>query len=339
MNMFQKRKKKTRHVGMILLAMMILVILYGLNTGSLKIAPFDVLKTFIGRGTEIQEMILFDYRLPRILITILAGCGLGIAGAILQGITRNPLSDPGILGIHAGAGVGLMVYVTYFTSLNALPALAIPVFTFVGGAIAAALILGFAYEKGKGLLPNRLLLVGIAITAGFNAITLYLSLQLDEKTYSFAASWLLGNVWGREWIHVYALLPWIVVLVPLIYTKSRALNSFSLGDLLATSIGTRVNSERIKLLSIAVALSSASVAMAGGIGFIGLVAPHVARRLVGPAHEYLLPISGLVGIVILVVSDTLARSIFEPSVIPTGVIVAAVGAPYFLFLLFKTKKY
>ncbi|NME06357.1 iron ABC transporter permease [Psychrobacillus sp. BL-248-WT-3] len=285
MNMFQKRKQKMRKVGFVLLIVVLITILYGLNTGSLKIAPFDVIKTLLGQGTDIREMILFDYRLPRICITVLAGFGLGVAGAIFQGITRNPLADPGVLGIHAGAGVGLMIYMTYFTSLNTLPALTIPLFTFAGGIIAATLIMLFAYEKGKGLLPNRLLLVGIAIAAGFNAVTLYLSLQL------------------------------------------------------AMSIGTRVNDERIKLLGLAVALSCASVAMTGGIGFIGLVAPHIARRLVGPAHEYLLPISGLVGVVILVLSDTIARSIFEPSAIPAGVIVSAIGAPYFLYLLFKAKKY
>lgn len=339
MNMFQKRKIKTRKVGFILVVTVLITILYGLNTGSLKIAPLDVVRTLFGQGTDIWEMILFDYRLPRISITVLAGLGLGIAGAIFQGITRNSLADPGVLGIHAGAGVGLMIYMTYFASLNTLPALAIPLFTFAGGVVAATMIMLFAYEKGKGLLPNRLLLVGIAIAAGFNAVTLYLSFQLDEKTYSFAASWLLGNIWGRDWIHVYALLPWILLLLPIVYMKSKTLNSFSLGDSLAMSIGTRVNYERIKLLGLAVALSCASVAMTGGIGFIGLVAPHIARRLVGPAHEHLLPISGLVGVVILVLSDTLARSMFEPSAIPAGVIVSAVGAPYFLYLLFKAKKY
>lgn len=338
MNIFYQRKKRTRQVMLVLSLITCLVILYGLNTGSLKIAPFNVLLTFLGLGTEIEEMVLFDYRLPRILITILAGAGLGVAGAIFQGITRNPLADPGILGIHAGAGAGLMIYMTYFTTLNTTPALAIPLFTFFGGVIAAGLIIFFTYEKRKGILPTRLLLVGIAVAAGFNALTLYLSLQLDEKTYSFAASWLLGNVWGRDWIHVYALLPWMLLLLPLALKKSKTLNSFALGDALSLSIGTAVQRERIRLLFLAVALSCASVAMTGGIGFIGLVAPHIARRLVGPAHEHLLPVSAFVGIVILVLSDTLARSIFEPSAIPAGVIVSAVGAPYFLYILFKAKK-
>ncbi len=337
MNIIMKRRKKCLQVGIVMVLLTLAIIAFGLNTGSLKIAPLDVIKTLFGFGTPMYEMVLFEYRMPRIIITILAGMGLGIAGAIFQAITRNVLADPGILGIHAGAGLGLIVYVTYFTSLNTAPALTIPLFTFIGGCLAAALILLLASDKRKGLLPARLLLVGIAIAAGFNAISLYLSLQLDEKTYSFTASWLLGNVWGRDWINVYALLPWMVILIPMAFLKVKTLNSFALGDTLAAGIGTRVNKGRIQLLCIAVALSCASVAMAGGIGFIGLVAPHIARRLVGPMHQYVLPISALIGVVILVFADTIARSIFEPNAIPAGVMVAAIGAPYFLYLLFKSK--
>lgn len=337
MNINMKRRKKSLQVALVLILLITLTIALGLNTGSLKIGPFEVIKTLFGFGTSMYEMVLFEYRLPRLIITILAGMGLGISGAIFQGITRNPLADPGVLGIHAGASLGLIVYVTYFTSLNTIPALMIPLFTFMGGCLAAGLIFLLASEKEKGLLPTRLLLVGIAIAAGFNAVSLYLSLQLDETTYSFTASWLLGNVWGRDWINVYALLPWMLVLIPMAFLKAKSLNSFALGDTLATAIGTRVNKERMQLLSIAVALSCASVSMAGGIGFVGLVAPHIARRLVGPMHQYVLPISALVGVIIVVFADTMAKSLFEPNAIPAGVVVAAIGAPYFLYLLFKQK--
>jgi len=337
MNNIRKRRKKSLQVGLVLCFLIVLIVALGLNTGSLKIGPLEVIRTLIGYGTPMYEMVLFEYRMPRIIITILAGMGLGISGAIFQGITRNPLADPGVLGIHAGASLGLIVYVTYFTSLNTIPALLIPLFTFMGGCLAATLIFLLASEKGKGLLPTRLLLVGIAIAAGFNAMSLYLSLQLDETTYSFTASWLLGNVWGRDWINVYALLPWMLILIPLAFMKARSLNSFALGDTLAMGIGTSVNKERIQLLCIAVALSCASVSMAGGIGFVGLVAPHIARRLVGPMHQYVLPISALTGVIIVVFADTVARSLFEPNAIPAGVVVAAIGAPYFLYLLFRRK--
>ncbi len=268
---------------------------------------------------------------------MLAGIGLGISGAILQGVSRNPLADPGIIGLHAGASFGLVMFVTYFHSLNDKAALLIPLFTFIGGCLTALIIILLTYDRYKGILPIRLILVGIAIATCFNAITLFLSLRLDEDTYTFASRWLVGNVWGRDWIHVIALLPWIVILTPFGFLQSRKLDAISFGDSTAVGLGVSVLRTRLSMLAIAVALSSASVAMVGGIGFIGLVAPHLARRLVGPRHQHFLPVAGLLGMVILVLSDTVGRSIFQPNAIPAGIVVAAIGGPYFLYLLTKTK--
>ncbi|NMI06815.1 iron ABC transporter permease [Paenibacillus sp. SZ31] len=337
-NQANHRYQRTLLTGGILVLIVFTSIAIGLNTGSMQIALPDLVLTLLGKGTDMHHMVLFDYRLPRILITMLAGMGLGIAGAMLQGITRNALADPGILGIHAGASFGLLIYVSFFQSLNTLPVLMIPLFTFVGGILAATLIILFVWDRQKGFIPARLILIGIAVAAGFNAASLYLSLQLDEKTYSFTASWLLGNIWGRDWINVYAMLPWMVLLIPLAWAKSKSLNALALEDSSAVSIGTPVERERIQILCIAVALSSVSVSMAGGIGFIGLVAPHMARRLVGPAFQYLIPISALLGMLILVVADTVTRAVFDPKSIPAGIVVAAVGAPYFLYLLRKSNK-
>lgn len=216
-------------------------------------------------------------------------------------------------------------------------ALLIPLFTFIGGVFTALIIFLVAYDRRRGILPIRLILVGIAVAAGVSALTLLLSLRLDQDTYSFAARWLAGSVWGRDWIHVWALFPWVALLVPLAYIYSKTLDIFALGDETALSIGSHVTRNRIIMLALAVALSCTSVSMVGGIGFIGLVAPHIAKRLAGPEHRYLLPVAGLVGLVILVTADTVGRSIFQPNAIPAGVVVAAIGGPYFLYLLFKTK--
>ncbi|NOU93700.1 iron chelate uptake ABC transporter family permease subunit [Paenibacillus sp. LMG 31456] len=331
------RGKRAVKVGGILLLICFSVIIISLNTGTIRIPPTEVLQTLFGYGSTDNTIVLFDYRLPRIVITMLAGIGLGVSGAILQGLSRNALADPGILGIHAGASFGLIVFVTYFQSMTGSAALLIPMFTFAGGVVTACLIVWLANDRHKGLLPVRLILIGIAVAAGFSAITLFLSLRLDEKTYAFTSRWLVGNVWGRDWVHVYALFPWIAIFVPYAFFQSKALNAFTLGDELAIGIGTSVRRRRLQLLAAAVALSCASVSMAGGVGFIGLVAPHLARRLVGPMHQHFLPISGLIGLVILVVADTIGRSIFQPNAIPAGIVVAAVGAPYFLYLLRKTK--
>ncbi|MEH7799790.1 iron ABC transporter permease [Bacillus pumilus] len=332
-----REKQRALVVTVVLLCLSVIVVLYSLNTGTLKLNPLVVVKTLFGFGDFQSETVLFDYRLPRIVVTMLAGIGLGIAGGILQSLSRNPLADPGIIGLNAGAAFGLIVFVTYFHALEGNPSLLIPLFTFGGGLLAAAVIVLLAYDRQEGLVPIRLILVGIAVAAGFSALTLFLSLKLDEDTYTFASRWLVGNVWGRDWIHVLALLPWIVCLVPLTLMQSSTLNALTLGDAVASSVGVRVQRQRLLLLTLAVGLASASVSMTGGIGFIGLVAPHLARRLVGSLHQYFLPVSALIGLLILVSADTIGRSIFAPNAIPAGVVVAFIGAPYFLYLLAKTK--
>ncbi|MFE4133257.1 FecCD family ABC transporter permease [Peribacillus sp. YIM B13482] len=329
--------KRAYIVTMVFIFISIVAVLISLNTGTLRISPLKVIQTLFGNGDFKSTTVLFDYRMPRILITMLAGVGLGISGAILQGLSRNPLADPGILGLHAGASFGLIIFVTYFHSLDEKASILIPLFTFLGGVLTAFLIVLLAYDRYKGILPIRLILIGIAISAGFSAITLFLSLRLDEETYSFASRWLVGNVWGRDWIHVIALFPWILILAPYAYFKSNTLNALSLGDDLAAGLGVSVQKQRLLMLVTAVGLSCASVAMAGGIGFIGLVAPHLARRLVGPMYQHFLPVAGLIGLIILVLADTIGRSIFHPNAIPAGIVVAAIGAPYFLYLLTKTK--
>ncbi|WP_407074309.1 FecCD family ABC transporter permease [Paenibacillus lacisoli] len=315
----------------------LLIIMISLNTGSTRLTPLEILRTLMGFGSYADQLILLEYRLPRILVTVLAGAGLGLAGAVFQGVSRNALADPGILGIHAGAALGLIVFVSFFRTMDGPAALLIPIFTFFGGAAAAFIVILFSLDRRRGLLPIRLLLVGIAVAAGMSAVTLLLSLKLDEETYTFAARWLAGSVWGRDWIHVLSLLPWIVILGGVLYGRSRTLDLFSLGDDLAASVGSSVTRNRLVMLLLAVGLSCASVSMTGSIGFIGLIAPNIAKRLVGPAHRYMLPLSACIGTIILVAADTIGRSIFLPNMIPAGVVVAAVGGPYFLYQLMRVK--
>lgn len=334
----QQRRRRAIGVSLALAVLGLAVILISLNTGTIRLPPATVMKALFGYGTVEEHMILYEYRQPRIVITMLAGIGLGVAGAVFQSISRNSLADPGILGIHSGAAFGLIVYVSFFRTMEGSATLMIPLFTLVGGTIIACIIFLLAYDRYRGLMPIRLILVGIAIEAGVSALTLLLSLRLDEDTYAFTARWLAGSVWGRDWVHVWSLLPWIAVFVPLVYYRSRTLDLFALGDATAAGVGGNVTRSRIVLLLFAIALSCASVAMIGGIGFIGLAAPQIAKRLVGPRHRHFLPVAALVGLVILVTADTIGRSVFQPNAVPAGVIVAAIGGPYFLYLLFRRKK-
>lgn len=203
--------------------------------------------------------------------------------------------------------------------------------------MTAALIYALSYKRNEGVSPTRLILTGIGVAAGISSAMIVLTLKLDPQKYQFVATWLAGSIWGSNWKFVLALLPWIVVLLPLAFYKARVMNILNLGENSATGLGIPVEKERLLLLAVAVGLAGSSVAVSGGIGFVGLIAPHLARRLVGPKHELLLPASAMTGALLVIVADTIGRWLMQPTEIPTGIVVAVIGAPYFLYLLSKVK--
>jgi iron complex transport system permease protein len=321
----------------ILLLLILSALLVSMNTGFIRLAPMEVLQTLLGFGTAKQELILFDLRLPRILVSILAGAGLAVSGAILQTVSRNALADPGILGINAGAGLAVILFVSYYPLKAGAPVFLLPFLAFLGAGVTACLIYSLSYKKHEGISPIRLILVGIGIAAGISAATIVLTIRLSPVNYQFVSIWLAGSMWGTTWKFVVALLPWIALLLPFTFYKSRILNVLNLGDRNALGLGIRLERERLVLLAVAVGLSASCVAVGGAIGLIGLVGPHLARRLVGSRHQLLLPASALIGGLLLIVADTVARTLIQPSEIPTGIIVTVIGAPYFLYLLATSK--
>ncbi|MDX8046472.1 iron ABC transporter permease [Gracilibacillus sp. S3-1-1] len=322
---------------LLLLVLLIACILVSLNTGHIRLTPIETVMTLIGKGTEQQALILFDFRLPRIVIAILVGMGLAISGAILQGIVRNPLAEPGIIGINAGAGLGVMLFISFFASVSEAPVYLMPVVAFVGAGAASFIVYVLSYKKYEGLSPIRLVLTGVAVAAGIDALMIVLTLRLDPDNYQFLATWLAGSIWGSNWTFVLALLPWLLVLLPFVYTKASVLNVLNLGDETSVGLGVNMEKERRVLLVLAVAIAAVCVSVSGGIGFVGLIAPHLTRRLVGDKHEHILPISAMVGAVLLVLADTIGRWLQQSVEIPAGIFVAIIGAPYFLYLLAKTK--
>lgn len=333
----QRRKRGFLTIG-ILLILILIVFTISMNTGYIRLTPWELLKTLFGGGTDRQSLILFDFRLPRMVISLLVGAGLAVSGCILQGLSRNALADPGILGINAGAGLMVMIFISFFEQTATSSVLVIPLLAMAGAAGTAALIYVLAYNRHEGLLPTRLLLVGIAVAAGISAAMIVLTLRMNPEKYQFVATWLAGSIWGSNWTFVLALWPWILLFLPLAMLKARALNVLNLGDNTATGLGASVERERLLLLAVAVCLAGACVAVSGGIGFVGLIAPHLARVLVGGRHQILLPTSALVGALLLILADTLGRSILQPSEIPAGIVVAVIGAPYFLYLLTRIGK-
>ncbi|WP_054941436.1 FecCD family ABC transporter permease [Paenibacillus ihuae] len=330
-----------RRRGLTLLAviavLVIIAFIISVNTGYIRLTPQELLNTMLGKGTAKQELILFDFRLPRIVISLLIGAALAVSGAVMQGVFRNDLADPGILGINAGAGLMVMLLISFYPSTSAAPVFLLPVIAFAGAGFTAAMIYLLAYKRHEGITPIRLLLTGVAVAAGISAAMIVLTLRLDPEKYQFVATWLAGSIWGTSWKFVLSLLPWIMVLLPYVIYKARVMNVLSLSEQTATGLGAAVNKEQFRLLAAAVGLAAASVAVSGGIGFVGLVGPHLARRLVGPKHQLMLPASALVGALLVITADTIGRWILQPSEIPTGIVVAVIGAPYFLYLLARTK--
>jgi iron complex transport system permease protein len=306
-----------------------------IGVGEYPIPPLDVIRTVfhLPTGNEDYSFIVNTLRLPRMLVAALVGLALGVSGAILQGLTRNPLAEPGILGVSAGAGV---VAVTLIVVVPSVPSGVVPLAAFVGAATIAALIYLLAWRGGDS--PIRLILVGIGLGAVCSAITSLLITFGDPYDVQRAMIWLTGSVYGRSWSELWALLPWVLVFAPAALVLARDLNALNLGEDVARGLGSNVPLRRGLLLLTAVALAAATVAAAGTIGFVGLMAPHLARRLVGPDHSGLLPTAGVLGALIVVAADLVGRTILAPTELPAGLVTAAVGAPFFIALLWRQRK-
>lgn len=332
--LFTKRRK---NILFILLISLIVLLVLSINWGQLRLTPLEVLMTLVGSGTNQSETVLFEFRLPRIVLAIMVGMGLALSGAILQGLSRNDLSDPGILGINSGASLAIVLYITFYPiSGDASPYL-MPLLAFIGASITAILIYVLSYKRGYGLSPSRLILTGIAVGMGLNAVAIVYTLRFNPDDFQFVAEWQAGNLWAGDWVFFVALLPWLVILIPWTLYKTHTMNLLQLNEVLATNIGVSIEKERLILLAVAVGFAASAVAVGGSIGFVGLISPHVARRLVGSKHQVMIPVTALVGSLLVLVSDTLARNIIPGTEIPAGILVSTFGGPYFLYLLIKQK--
>ncbi|GAB6926931.1 iron ABC transporter permease [Paenibacillus sp. JCM 10914] len=324
------------------IAVVLLAVYFSLTNGTFDITIREVFQTLLRiEPNSDYDLVVFEFRLPRIMLGALVGFALGMAGAVIQGVTRNGLADPGILGINAGAGMAVVLFMFLFQGQLTLTGWAgvmmMPMFGAAGGLAATAAIYMFARDGGQ-LDPQRLILVGIAIASGFGAITMYVSLKMNPKDYEAAVTWLAGSLHSANWKFVVTMLPWLILIPPIIWTRSRILDLFQLSEASVKSVGVAVEREKNILLLCSIGLVSASVAVSGSIGFVGLLAPHLARQLVGLQHRHILPISGIAGMAIVVVADFIGRSIFAPAELAAGIVVSVIGVPYFVYLLFRMRK-
>jgi ABC-type Fe3+-siderophore transport system permease subunit len=319
--------------GLILLTVFVAVI--SINSGKMNLAPSEVWQVLLGNGTSQQELIVYDFRLPRIVLAILVGIGMGASGTIMQSLLRNDMASPGTLGISSGSGLFVLLYIGIYSTKGFSSPFAIPILAFIAGIISALIIFFLSYNRGRDISPTGLILTGVAVSSGYSALTTLVTLKLDDQDMEFIQRWQAGNLWGDEWRYLVILAPWVILL--LIYTiyKSRVLNTLNLGNETATGLGVAVKPEFIGLSLASIALASGSVALGGNFFFVGMISPHMARKLVGPNHKFFLPVSGIIGAIIILLSDTITRSISFGSDVPTGIVITVLSTPYFLYLLAK----
>ncbi len=327
--------RKQRIILFILLLLILLTTIIGMGLGYASLSYDRLLPTLIGQGTFKEEFVLFSIRLPRIFITVLAGMALALSGAILQGVTRNDLADPGIIGINSGAGLAITVYFLFFPIDVGSFVYMLPLVGFAGALLTAFFLYILSYNRKVGLQPTRFVLVGVGLSMALSGAMIVLISASEREKVDFITKWLAGNIWGTDWPFILAMLPWLVILIPFTLYKANRLNILGLSEPVAIGVGVSIEKERIVLLLTAVALAASAVSVTGGIAFIGLMAPHIAKALVGPRNQLFIPVSILMGGWLLLLADTIGRNIVDPDGIPAGIMVSLIGAPYFMYLLLK----
>ena len=336
------RRFSARSLITVLTILLPAVALASLVVGTVNISILDVLDTLLGNGTSQQiGAILFDIRLPRILMAIFVGAVLASTGAVMQGLFRNPLADPSLIGVSSGASVGaslMIVSAGGFIQSGALVGLSlVAVGAFVGGFTATLLVYRLA-TSGIGTSVTTMLLAGIAIAALAGALNSLLSYFSDNDMLRQISLWQMGNLSGASWLKVGIMGSAALLLLILFPRESRALNALLLGESEARHLGIDVQRVKQRLILLTALGVGISVALAGLVGFVGLIIPHMVRLAIGPDHRWLVPASALAGATLLVIADSLARIVVIPAELPTGILTALLGAPFFVALLLQQRK-
>lgn len=331
----RRRRIRMVTVFMILIILLLAGIWLEINAGYRKISPEEMWEILKGGGTKSVRYTLLNLRLPRIFTSLLVGVGLAVSGCVIQGVSRNDMAEPGILGINAGAGLFVAAFLVLVPQSSVSLTVLLPVLAFAGSMAVAVLDYRLA-RTGQGIPPRRLLLMGVAVSTAVSSVTTILMLRLPDSDYAFVQNWLSGSIWGANWKNVRLLFVSLLLLGLFVFYKSRTLNVLSLSYQTAVGLGAAVSRQTVALLGAAIAMSGLCCAVGGGLSFVGLVCPHMARRLVGPNYRILVPATVLTGSVLMTYADLISRTLLSPREIPVGIVAAVIGAPYFLYLLIKT---
>jgi ABC-type Fe3+-siderophore transport system permease subunit len=314
-------------VPVLLVVALLVSSVLAIGVGAIRIPPLEVIAALFDTSSGVNARIVQELRLPRIAVAVICGAFFAVSGAMLQGVVRNPLASPDLVGVGAGAGLAAVVTLILLPSA---PAWLLPVGAFLGAWLGFALVVALALKGGE-IAPVRVALVGIAVGAALGAAQQLVLVRAPDDI-GRALAFLAGTVYGADWTRVANLLPWLALL-PIAFLLSRKLDILAFSDEVSSGLGVRLPLALVVCMSVAVALAGAAVTGAGVLGFVGLVAPHAARLLVGSRHALLLPSSALLGATLVVVADALGRGLLPPLEIPAGIVTTLVGAPYFLFLM------
>ncbi len=334
------KKNKFKIVLLVLLALLVISFGVTLCWGTYRVSPMEVINTLLGNGTKLQNTAILTIRLPRLLVGLCVAVALSTAGAILQTVTKNDLADTGIIGINAGAAVAAVLFITYstgqyYSELGTLSIFVLPFIAIIGASVSSFII--YMLSSRNGVKPKRLLLIGIGLNAGLNAFITFFTFRGGVGDYNRVLVWTSGSLWGAGWSYAKVIIPIVLVMFTIVLLNYKKLDVLNLSDELAISLGLNIEKERKKFLSYAVILAGTATGFAGNIGFLGLIAPHIAKKLVGPYHKNFISISAVISVIIMLIADAVSRNLFSPIEIPVGITVSIFGVPYFIYLMMKEK--
>ncbi|MBL8579591.1 MAG: iron ABC transporter permease [Mesorhizobium sp.] len=341
------RSRRARVAIVALVALLVATALFSLASGASDASAWAVVRGWLFASSSADPLsmrdsiIIYDIRLPRLILGVIVGAALAVSGTVLQGLFRNPLADPGLVGVSAGAGLGAIVVIVLGATLlgpvsGFLGIYTLPLAAFCGGLASTLLLYGVATRRGQTSIAT-MLLAGIALGAMAGALSGILVYMADDRQLRDLTFWGLGSLAGATWTKIAAAGPIIVIALLATPFLARGLNALALGEAAASHLGIPI--QRLKyvaIISVAAAVG-ASVAVSGGIGFVGIVVPHLLRLLIGPDNRYLLPASALLGACMLLLADAVSRTIVAPAELPIGIVTAIVGAPFFLWILLRRR--
>lgn len=325
--MVEKQNKKIALIGLACI-LLFTAILLSIGLGSVRFTPIHTIMTLFGHGEGAANTILWDIRIPRVFLALLIGANLAASGALLQAVLLNPLADPGLTGVSSGAAVAVLFILLAAPTYTSI----VPLAAMTGGTTAAVMVYLWAWKRRTGFTPVRVILSGVAVNAVFGGVIGLLSILYSDKLPA-ALAWLNGSLSGKGLNDAITILPysaigWIAAILCI-----RQANILRLGEQVAHNLGQNLTRIRFMLSFVAVYLAAVSVSTVGLVGFVGLIVPHISRILIGSDYRFMLPLSLVLGALILLIADTLGRTAFAPLEIPSGIVLAIVGGPYFLYLM------